>query len=286
MHTSCVKIILSVLCVVMTLLFPLNAAPAGPMIFAVHPYLPATEIIEKFGPLARYLSKELGRQVIIDISLDYQNHIERTGRDNIDIAYMGPASYVKMVGEYGRKTILARQAINGKPTFQGVIIVRKESPLHALKDLAGKRFAFGDPESTMSHLVPRYMLLKGGVTIDRLGGHAFLENHHNVALGVLAGDFHAGAVKEEVFDAYDERGLRELARTPYIPDHVFVATKRVSAEEGRNVRDALYLLMKNEEGRKILDAVKTSMGLVPGEDSDYDDLREMLLALERAGAYK
>jgi len=270
----------------MTLLFPLNAAPAGPMIFAVHPYLPATEIIEKFGPLARYLSKELGRQVIIDISLDYQNHIERTGRDNIDIAYMGPASYVKMVGEYGRKTILARQAINGKPTFQGVIIVRKESPLHALKDLAGKRFAFGDPESTMSHLVPRYMLLKGGVTIDRLGGHAFLENHHNVALGVLAGDFHAGAVKEEVFDAYDERGLRELARTPYIPDHVFVATKRVSAEEGRNVRDALYLLMKNEEGRKILDAVKTSMGLVPGEDSDYDDLREMLLALERAGAYK
>lgn len=276
------------LCALLIALIPSfsQMSKAGePLIFAVHPYLPATEIVERFTPLVKYLSKELGETVIIDVSLDYQNHIARTGKDNVDIAYMGPASYVKMVDTYGRKPLLARQEINGKPTFHGVIIVRKDSPLRSLTDLAGKRFAFGDPESTMSHLVPRYMLWKEGVTIDNLGGYAFLANHHNVALGVLAGNFDAGAVKEEVFDEYEKRGLRELIRTPEISDHVFVATNRLSPEMVQKLRAALYSLREKEEGRNIMSSIKPSISPVPAKDEDYDNLREILQALTKLGIY-
>lgn len=256
------------------------------LVFAVHPYLPATEISEKFGPLVKYLSKELGEPVEIKISLDYQNHIVEIGKDNVDIAYMGPASYVKMVDAYGRKQLLARQESNGKPTFHGVIIVRKDNPLSSIADLAGKRFAFGDPESTMSHLVPRYMLWKEGITLDNLGGYAFLANHHNVALGVLAGDFDAGAVKEEVFYEYEKRGLRELVRTPEISDHVFVATNRLSPEKIQKLRDALHSLRGKEAGRDILNSIKPSISLVPAKDEDYGNLREILKALTKLGIYK
>ncbi len=276
------------LCALLITLIPSfsQISKAGePLIFAVHPYLPATEIVERFTPLVKYLSKELGETVIIDVSLDYQNHIARTGKDNVDIAYMGPASYVKMVDTYGRKPLLARQEINGKPTFHGVIIVKKDSPLRSLTDLAGKRFAFGDPESTMSHLVPRYMLWKEGVTIDNLGGYAFLANHHNVALGVLAGDFDAGAVKEEVFDEYEKRGLRDLARTPEISDHVIIATNRLSPEKIQKLRDALNSLSGKEDGRNILNSIKPSISLVPAKDEDYDNLREILKALAKLGIY-
>jgi len=229
----------------------------------------------------------LGEPIDIHISRDYQTHIVEIGKDNVDIAYMGPASYVKMVDTYGRKPLLARQAISGKPTFRGVIIVRKDSPLRSLKDLVGKRFAFGDPESTMSHLVPRFMLWKEGVTIDNLGGYAFLENHHNVALGVLVGDFDAGAVKEEVFDEYEKRGLRELVRTPELSEHVFVASNRLSPEKVKKLRDALYFLRDKEEGQDSMTSIKNTItGMVPVKDEDYDNLRDILHALKKIGAYK
>jgi len=286
MPSSGFKIILCVLSILLVPSFSLKSNAGDRLIFAVHPYLPATEIIERFTPLVKYLGRELGEPVEIEISGDYQDHITKIGKDNVDIAYMGPASYVKMTDKYGRKPLLARQQNNSSPTFHGVIIVRKDSPVHSLRDLAGKRFSFGDPESTMSHLVPRYMLWKEGITLDNLGGSAFLENHHNVALGVLSGDFDAGAVKEEVFHEYEKRGLRELARTPEISDHVFVATHRLLPGKVQKLRAALYSLKEKEEGRHIMNSIKPSMSLVPAKDGDYDNLRDILHALEKIGAYK
>lgn len=286
MFPASFKIILCALLIATVLSFSRISNAGDRLVFAVHPYLPATEISEKFGPLVKYLSKELGRPIDIEISPDYQNHIVEIGKDNVDIAYMGPASYVKMADTYGRKHLLVRQETDGKPTFHGVIIVRRDSTIKSLDDLAGKRFVFGDPESTMSHLVPRYMLWKEGITLDNLGGYAFLANHHNVALGVLAGDFDAGAVKEEVFDEYEKRGLRELVRTPEISDHVIVATNRLSPEKIQRLREALHSLRGKEAGRDILNSIKPSISLAPAKDEDYDNLREILKALTKLGIYK
>lgn len=286
MSLSRFEIFVCILLIALVPSFPGMSNAGDRLVFAVHPYLPATEIYEKFGPLVKYLSNELGEPIEIEISLDYQNHVVEIGKDNVDIAYMGPASYVKMVDMYGRKHLLARQENEGKPTFHGVIIVRKDSPLNSLSDLAGKRFAFGDPESTMSHLVPRYMLWKAGITLDKMSGYAFLSNHHNVALGVLAGDFDAGAVKEDVFGEYEKRGLRELARTPEMPDHVIVATNRLSPDKIQKLRDTLHSLPGKEAGRNILNSIKPSISLVPAKDEDYDNLREILKALAKLGIYK
>ncbi|MEW6599764.1 MAG: phosphate/phosphite/phosphonate ABC transporter substrate-binding protein [Nitrospirota bacterium] len=280
------KIILYVSIVLPALLLSLRVNAGEKLVFAVHPYMPATELVERFTPLIKYLGKELGETIEIRVSRDYQNHITDVGKDRVDIAYMGPASYVKLIYTYGRKPLLARQEINGRPTFHGVIIVRKDSPLRSLAELEGKRFAFGDPESTMSYILPSYMLWKEKIPLDKLGGYSFLDNHYNVALGVLAGDFDAGAVKEEVFYEYEKRGLRELVKTPEISDHVFVATNRLSPEKIRKVRTALYALSGNEEGRNILNSIKATISLVPAREEDYDNLHEILHALENIGPHK
>jgi phosphonate transport system substrate-binding protein len=250
----------------------------------VHPYLPATELVKRYTPLMEYLGRKLNQPVQIQVSKDYQDHIDKIGRDKVDIAYMGPASYVKVVNHYGRKPILARLEINGKPVFQGVIIIRKGSSISNLADLSGKSFAFGDPNSTMSHLVPRYMLWKDGVNIENLAKHAFLDNHNNVALGVLAGDYDAGAVKEEVFYKYQTRGLKALMKTPEISEHLIIAGNNLHAAKVKVLREALYGLKKDEQGGNIMSAIKKTMtGMVPASDEDYDNLRTILYALEKIG---
>ncbi|MGD8312623.1 MAG: PhnD/SsuA/transferrin family substrate-binding protein, partial [Gammaproteobacteria bacterium] len=206
------------------------------------------------------------------------------GRDEVDIAFMGPALYVALVDKYGPKPLLARLEIEGDPVFRGKIITLKDSPITSLAELKGKHFAFGDPESTMSHLVPRFMLREAGVGLEDLAEYRFLGNHTNVALGVLAGDFDAGAVKEEVFREFEQRGLQALATTPAFSEHLFVARSTLPAQTVATLREALYRLRDTPEGRIILAGIKDRLtGMVPVEDSDYDNLREILNTLQRTG---
>ncbi len=250
---------------------------AETMILAVHPYLPTTELVNRFTPLADYLTRTTGRPIKLRVGRTYAEHIRAIGTDSVDIAYMGPASYIRMVERYGKKPLLARQEVKGQPNLRGVIIVRHDSPFRALVDLKGKRFAYGDPDSTMSHVVPQYLLQRAGVSESALAHHAFLGSHNNVVLGVLAGDYDAGAVKEEVFENQAAKGLRALAVTPPVADHVFVASGKLPSSLVVSLRGAFSRLKDTPEGRSIMHALHPNMtALVPAVDSDYDSLRALV----------
>ena len=247
------------------------------LILAVHPYLPSQEIIDRFTPLANYLSKEIGKSIQVRVGLDYQDHNEHIGHDLVDIAFMGPASYISMVSQHGEKPILARLEINGTPVFHGNIIIRKDSTIQILRDLKGKSFAFGDPNSTMSYHVPLYMLNKSGVSLQKLKFHKLLGSHNNVALGVLSGDYDAGAVKNEVFLKYKTRGLRSLKSTPELSEHVFITKSNMPPGLVTALQQAMYRLASLPQGKEILGSIKKhTTGLVPAKNSDYDNLREIL----------
>ena len=47
----------------------------------IHPYLAATELIDRFTPLANYLTQKTGRPVTVTIAGDYQEHIDQIGND-------------------------------------------------------------------------------------------------------------------------------------------------------------------------------------------------------------
>jgi phosphonate transport system substrate-binding protein len=138
----------------------------------------------------------------------------------------------------------------------------------------------------MSHLVPRFMLWKAGVSTDDLADYRFLGSHTNVALGVLAGDFDAGAVKEEVFYQYEQQGLRALATTPPFSEHLFVARSTLPPRTLAILREALFRIKDTPEGQIILAGIKNRLtGMVPVQDSDYDNLREVLKTLQHHGMH-
>lgn len=259
--------------------FQLRAMAAEDLTLGIHPYKSATKLQKAYRPLADYLSGVLSVPVKVSISSDYSVHVDRIGRDKIDIAYMGPASYVHMVEKYGAKPILARQVIHGKPTFQGKIVVRKNSTISVLKDLQGKLFAFGDPKSTMSHLVPRYMLISARV---KLKDSQFLGSHDNVALAVLSGDYDAGAVKEAVYYKYRSKGLKVLKTTPALSEHLFVAGAHLKKPLVTKLRNAFLSLDKHKDGKKIMRSIKpgiTAYGRA--KNADYNNLRHILKELKK-----
>ncbi|MFU8819089.1 MAG: phosphate/phosphite/phosphonate ABC transporter substrate-binding protein [Desulfurivibrio sp.] len=243
----------------------------------VHPYLPATELITRFTPLAEHLSRELNRPVEIRVQKSYQAHLDTVGRDLADIAYVGPVSYVHVTRQYGSKPLLAKLEVEGAPHFHGVIVARKDSDLQALTDLKGRSFAFGDLNSTMSHIVPRAMLNAAGIPVQVLARYDFLGSHHDVALAVLGGYFDAGAVKQEVYAVYEPRGLKTLAQTPPISSHLFLTRADLPPELIARLRQALLAINQLPDKEKLLGAMEDSAtGLLPVTDQEYDDLRQIM----------
>lgn len=257
---------------------------AADLVLGLHPFKPPAKLIEAFSPLANYLSEKLGERVTLVIARDYQSHIDAAGQNKIDIAYFGPVAYIKLHDSYGARPLLARQAINGSPVFHGRIFVPQDSPVKSLTELQGKRFAFGDAHSTMSHLVPRYMLLQAGLKADMLGSYTFVGDHINVALGVLAGDYDAGATKEDVYLQYENRGLRSIATSMPLSDHLFVASSKLPPEKVHQLQELMLQLHTENRGSLILQAITPGVTqLLPVQDSDYDSLRQVLGKMKEIG---
>ena len=277
------------LAVTLAILLSLNGCPAAaqssqPLKLCVHPYLSASELIKRYTPLAEYLGRQLGRPVMLEIGSSYDAHIHRIANGIMDIAFMGPASYVKLTSQYGKRPILAAFKTKEGKFFHGHIMVRKDSPITSLAQLKGKRFVFGDHASTLSHIVPRHMLLKAGIDVKQFSQVSYVANHDNIALGILAGSFDAGAVKEEVFLQYQPQGLRSLARSAPITDHVFIARDNLPKETVQALRKAFLGLSDSAEGRQIISGMRSDViALVPADDRDFDVLRVIMDELKQAG---
>ncbi len=254
--------------------------PRRALVLAVHPYLARTELERRFAPLAAVMGRTLGGEVVVRVGASYAEHIAAIGRDQADIAFMGPAAYARMLDEYGSKPLLARFEVNRQPNLLGVIAVRQASPLRSIADLRGRRFAFGDSDSTMSYYVPAWLLAHNGVPLAALGGQSFVGSHRNVALAVLAGDYDAGALTREVYDEYAAKGLRILAAGPPTPDHLFVTRADLPAADVATLRAALLALDGTAEGRQVLAGLHPGLTrLIPAAESDYYALRDLIRAV-------
>jgi phosphonate transport system substrate-binding protein len=247
------------------------------LILAVHPYIDSETLIKRFQPLANYLSLKLDRRVVVRVGKDYETHLQAIGRDTVDIAFLGPSIYVKMVEQYQKKPLLTRIEATGKPTFQGHIIVREDSNLADIKQLKQHFFAFGDKNSTMSTMVPKVMLEQNGIELENLKGYRHFKGHRNVAMAVLTGDADAGAVKEEVFEQFRSKGLRSLAKTPAISEHLFVTRSNMDPSLILQIKTIMLDIKTPEQIRSLLKPIKNNItGLTVVNDNDYNSLRQIM----------
>jgi len=259
-----------------------GAADPQPYVLAVQPFLSASEIQRRFAPLAEYLGQQLGRPVQVRVGGNYEEHINFVGQDAVDIAYIGPAPYVACVERFGPKPILARIQTKGKPYLDGVIFVRRDSGITQLADLKGKRFAFGDPQSAMGSVLPRYVLRENGIALRDLAHFSHVLAHDNVILGVLAGDFDAGAVRTDIYDEMASPALRVLAKLPPVSEHLFVTRSTMPRQDVQRLRQALLQLGTSPDGQRILHTISLEMtGLEPASDADYDTMRKVVRALAK-----
>jgi methyl-accepting chemotaxis protein len=253
----------------------------GTMRLGVVPLESPAEMYRRFSALADYLGDLLGKPVTLKVALDFAQAVSDLGEGRTQFAYLTPSTYVMARDQYGGE-LLAKALRDGKPFQHSVIITREGSGIESLKDLKGRSFVFGDPNSTSSHIVPRAMLKDEGIALEDLSQYEHLGHHDDVARAVLRGDYDAGAVMQSVAAGNPRDGLVVLATSPPIPEFNFCASPGLS-ERDREVlsRGLLDLNRDSEEGEKILESLYSDYsGFVRAEDADYEGIRKMMKELD------
>jgi phosphonate transport system substrate-binding protein len=243
--------------------------------FGVYQVDKATEMYKRFTPFLESLqddvSKRLGSPCEISLSIfkTYDDAIEALVEGRVDFVHFGPASYVTAKERNPDVRLLAMEHDNGQKTFKGVIIVQKKSTIQTIADLRGKRFAFGDKNSTIGRYLVQAELVSNGVTAGDLAHYDYLDRHDRVASAVEHGDFDAGSVKTSTFTKANEKGtLRVLATF----DNV---TKPVVARAGLDpaVFKALQETLFACTNEAYFKSEKIS-GFTAASDDDYKLVRE------------
>ncbi|NOY40187.1 MAG: phosphate/phosphite/phosphonate ABC transporter substrate-binding protein [Nitrospirae bacterium] len=239
------------------------------------------DMYRKFTPLAEYLSRKTGKKVELKVGVDFNSAIEDIGSGVTQFCYMSPSTYIKANRNYGVR-VIAKALRDGKPFHHSVIIARSDSPVSSIEGLRNCSFAFGDQESTSSHIVPRYMLLEAGIDLDDLLFYNYLGHHDDVAKAVLSGGYDAGGVMESTADKYREQGLKFIKFSEEIPEFNICITREMTEEGAEEIKSAILALKDTgTEGISVLKSIDEHYtGFVEAHDDDYAWIRDIMSKLK------
>ncbi|MEW6721496.1 MAG: phosphate/phosphite/phosphonate ABC transporter substrate-binding protein [Thermodesulfobacteriota bacterium] len=266
----------------------LAAAPAAwakegdPIRFGVIPRFNPHLTYEYYQPLMDYLGRTTPYRFELRPGRTYLETIEDLRTGVTDIAYLGGATFALANHRFGARALVKPRNAEGGTTYRCFIIVRKDSPVRTIRDLKGKRMAFGARRSTTGSLIPSYMLFEAGVTPDRLQQLANLHNHEEVAKAVLKGIYDAGAVKDVAAWKYQAQGLRIVAESEDLPNAPITAGPTLPKEAETAIVKALLSLDPGRPGGKAVMAQwgpELRHGFVPARNEDYDFLYRKIASI-------
>ncbi|MFN0070765.1 MAG: phosphate/phosphite/phosphonate ABC transporter substrate-binding protein [Chloroflexota bacterium] len=161
-----------------------------------------------YKPFGDYLGDYLGMPLEMFVATDYAGVVEALASDKLDMAYFGGVTYVQaeqraqlypIVTEVDRETSTTQ--------YYSALITRADSAIQTASDIAGKKFAFGDINSTSGSLYPRVMLDRAGIgnfTDPNL--FVYTGGHDATALAVVNGSVDAGGVEKRIMQRLIDGG--------------------------------------------------------------------------------
>jgi phosphonate transport system substrate-binding protein len=231
-------------------------------------------VVQDNEGLKKYLEQSLGKKVEIYAFTNYTAMIEAFRARNVDLCYFGPLSYCIAVDKGAEAECFACKVKGGLKSYRSVIITRVDSGIGSLKDIRGRKMAYGDIASTSSHLIPKCELAKAGVKESDYQ-EVFLGKHDVVAVNVQTGAVDAGGLSKPIFEGMvadgkiDPTKVKVIHESAEIPDYPWAMQKSLPPELKKRIREAFYDL----KDKAILKPLKAE-SFAKVVDSEYDVIRE------------
>lgn len=263
--------------VLVSLLFQPNVgtAVAGPdgaptvLGFGVVPQQSATKLARQWTSVLRHLGERSGHHLRFRTAVDIPVFEQRLAAGEYDIAYMNPYQYAV----FHRRTGYAAFAKERDTRLQGLIVVRVDSPLRDLDQLAGLTVAFPAKTAFAASVLPRLELHSREIPVTA----KYVVSHDSVYRSVALGLYAAGGGVPRTL-ATMEGGIRDQLRIlwstrPYQP-HAIAAHPRIAPSVVSDLASAMVAMADEPAGKALLAALAFT-GIDSARDEDWDDVRQL-----------
>ena len=240
----------------------------------------ASEQLRKFGPLVKYLSRELGTKVEFVPVTDYPAAVEALVNKQVEMVWFGGFTFVQAKIRSGDKVIPLVQR-EEDTQFRSVFITQLDSGIKTLADLKGKNVSFGSQSSTSGHLMPRSFLLQAGLNPERdFKRVAFSGAHDATIASVVSGRVDAAALDITVWRKFVDEKKIDTSKVnvfyttpPYFNYNYAVHADMPAAQRERVTKALLALNTANAEGKEVLGLARATK-FVPTKAENYQGLEQ------------
>ncbi len=256
--------------------------------FAIIPTEESVAELQLYKPVTDRLAKLTGKKIEFFMPTSYASVVEGMLSKFVDVAVLGPYSYVIASSKDPTIEVFATYAKRPGhlqeegPGYRGVLLSKKGSGLTTIESLNGKVIGLTDPGSTSGNLVPRVVFAEViGMDIDKYFKKTVYTCSHELStVAVYQGKVDAAFIASHRFDNVVDKGEVKLEdfnilwSSPPIPQDPFVYRNTLCEDIKVNIRETFLGLKDEPSAKAFLDNVKSNT-FVPMTSADYDVIRAL-----------
>lgn len=246
---------------VVLVLFGSAAHAADRLTLGVFAFRPKSIMIERYQPLADYLSEKLGGTPVELAVLEQAELDEAVAAHRVDLVMTNPSHYLELRSHNSLSgalaTLVSSEAGQAVSSLGGCIIVRAgRGDITGLRDLRGRRVAISGPRFLGGYQAQAFELMQVGVRVPDQLDLVIVGRHDAVVEAVLEGRADAGFIRTGIIESLVAEGRLDasqlvvlnpqaLAGYPFAvstrlyPEWPFVALPHVDRPTVRRISAAL-----------------------------------------------
>lgn len=243
--------------------------------FGIVPQQAPSKLLQSWGPVLKWLQRRTGYQFVFRTAPDIPTFEQRLAAGEYDFAYMNPYHFT-VFNKGDTKYQAVAKAKNKR--IQGILVVRKDSPITSPNELRGKTLAFPAPAAFAASVLIQAHLKAEQIPFDA----RYVSSHDSVYRAVAGSFFVAGGGVIRTFASTDPKvreQLRILWTTPGYTPHAIAAHTRLDAAVVSHIQQALSAIGDDAGGRAALARLKVK-GFERAANSDWDDVRALQIDTE------
>ncbi len=256
--------------------------------FSLIPSQESVRELTLYKPVLDLLTRNTGKKIEFYLPTSYASVVEALLGKWVDIAVLGPESYViahgkdasiEVFGTYFKKKNGVQEA---GPGYKSLLITRKGSKFSSIEAARGSVMLLVDPASTSGSLIPETVFGQKVVKTplkQYFSRVAFSGGHDLSTLAVGEGRADAAFVASHRFMDTINAGKARLEdfnvlwASPLLPQDPFVLRNTLCAPLREKITQTFLTLATTPEGRKYLDNIESER-FTPMSDADYDIIRD------------
>ncbi len=258
------------------------------LVFSIIPTEESIQEVSIYKPVIEYLGRMTGKKIEFYVPVLYENVIEGMADQWIDVAILGPYSYViankknpdiQVFATYKKK---ARHIQNYGAGYKSILITRKNSGYASIESLKGAVLGLTDPSSTSGDLIPKVVFSNFIDTpLEKYFSNIIYTGGHDLsAMAVFIRKIDAAFVATHRLDNVIERGIANkedfhyLWSSPVIPQDPFCYRNSLCPELKKKILDTFLTLHTQPSCSEFLTNINSDK-FVEMKSDDYDVIREL-----------